>query len=300
MRQLLGRRAARHPLASDQTPRELADRRQGPRPVLEEDRVESGPRRHAGVFESPVLQLLDLVPERLQVAPGPLQPYRQGVLDALPGHRRPIARRSPRRLVDRMDLDALRLDVPGERQLLLHVLAPVSLGPDHHVVVDAVGVVVAVDQVPRFPYGVRGASDEHQDVDVARRSGVAPGLRAVHHESFKQPAGRCLQSFEVALEPQPLVRFERRPVRGLCRRAFALGGVACSAHGASPCPAILPLCGQPFAQAMRRSVVAFPPKGARSRRRASLLKSAMGISRYPICSTQTLIRRSSTDVFRWT
>ena len=70
--------------------------------------------------------------------------------------------------------------------------------------------VGAVDQVPRAPYGVRGVSDEHQNVDVARRPGVAPGLRAVHHESLEEPAGRLLQPFEVALEPQPLVWFERR------------------------------------------------------------------------------------------
>ena len=159
-----------------------------------------------------------------------------------------------------MDLDALGLDVPGKRQLLLQVPEPVGLRPDHDVVVDAVGVVVAVDQVPCAPCGVRDVSDEHQDVDVARRSGVAPGLRAVHHESLEEPAGRLLQPFEVAPEPQPLVWFERRVARRRSRRAVPVLGVGCAAHGASPCP--LAASGQPFAQAMKRSVVALPPRGA--------------------------------------
>jgi len=61
----------------------------------------------------------------------------------------------------------------------------------------------------------------------------------------------------------------------------AVSGVPVTAragHRASPCPTTaLPTAGQPFAQAMKRSVVAFPPKGARSKRRASLFTSAMGI-----------------------
>ena len=145
---------------------------------------------------------------------------------------------------------------------------------------------------PARSVGRSGVSDEHQDVDIARRSGVAPRLRPVHHESLEEPAGRLVQSFDVVLEPQPLVRLERRSAAGFRRRESALGGVGCAGHRASPCPTALPASGHPFAQAMKRSVVAFPPKSARSKRRASLLTSAMGISSYPICSTHTLIRRS--------
>ena len=77
-------------------------------------------------------------------------------------HRRTVPRRSSRRSVDRMDLDSLGFDVPWERQLPPSVSEPVGLAPDHDVVVDAVGVVVAVDQVLRAAYGVRGVFDEHQ------------------------------------------------------------------------------------------------------------------------------------------
>ena len=84
-------------------------------------------------------------------------------------------RRPARRLVDRMDLHALGLDVPGERQLLLQVPEPVGVGLDHDAVIDVVGVVATVDQLPRVPFGVRGVSDEHQHVDVASLVWRRPG-----------------------------------------------------------------------------------------------------------------------------
>lgn len=96
-----------------------------------------------------------------------------------------------------MDLYALGLDVPRERELLIEVPEPVGLGPDYEVVIDAVGVVVAVAQLPRVPCRDRGVSDEHQHVDIAPWSGVAPAFEPYTASRLSSPAG-LLQSVDPA------------------------------------------------------------------------------------------------------
>ena len=78
----------------------------------------------------------------------------------------------------------------------------------------------------------------------------------------------------------------------------AVSGVPVTAR--LPAPTALPASGQPFAEATKRSLVAAPAQRRLIQAVSQPSYIRHGISWYPICSTHTLIRRSSTDVFRWT
>ena len=144
----------------------------------------------------------------------------------------------------------------------------------------AAGVVVAVNQVPRAPYGVRGVSDEHQDIDVARRPGVAPRLDPYTTSRSMSPPGAFFQPFEVV--------------------EFSSHSRSSGSNSGRPRAPSARVRARRRRAGRSRRVVALSPRGARSKAVGQPVHVRHGDQLVPDRSTHTLMRRSSTDVFRWT
>ena len=147
--------------------------RQTPGHRAEEHRVEGGSADWPRPVEFLLLDQLSFELDGLEVPLRRPQPDRHGVPDSRGCYRWQLARWQLRRLIDRVDLYSLGLDVPLERQLALEILEPSGFGAGGDAVVHFL-VVRRARRCPRCGLrvsrclrAVRVVLDDDEDVKIA-------------------------------------------------------------------------------------------------------------------------------------